>query len=101
MVPTPMRYVGCGCVVKAHISQWITINLEIFIVKYFRSQWRLRKLKLACTISANAVRGRSYENFFTQKFIIRKFIYTKISRSTVYHSVSDIQFQASSLYCVN
>ena len=35
------------------------------------------------TINANAVRGRSYENFFTRKFIIRKFLYTKISRSTV------------------
>ena len=40
--------------------------------------------KLACAINANAVRGRSYENFFTQKFIIRKFLYTKISRSTVH-----------------
>ena len=26
--------------------------------------------KLVLTINANAVRGRSYENFFTQKFII-------------------------------
>ena len=35
------------------------------------------------TINANAVRGRSYEKFFTQKCIIRKFLYTKISRSAV------------------
>ena len=45
---------------------------------------KINLTKLACTIIANAVRGRSYENFFTQKFIIRKFLYTKISRSTVY-----------------
>ena len=36
-----------------------------------------------CTINANTVRGCSYENFFTRKFIIRKFLYTKIFRSTV------------------
>ena len=36
------------------------------------------------TINDNAVRGRSYENFLTRKFIIRNFLYTKISRSTVY-----------------
>ena len=29
--------------------------------------------KLACTINANAVRGRSYENFFTKIYHIRKF----------------------------
>ena len=34
-------------------------------------------------INANAVRDRSHENFFTRKFIIRKFLHTKISRSTV------------------
>ena len=32
--------------------------------------------KLACTITANAIRGRSYKKFFTQKL---KFLYTKIS----------------------
>ena len=39
---------------------------------------KINLTKLACTINANAVnavRGRSYENFFTQKFII----YTKVS----------------------
>ena len=43
-----------------------TVNLEIFIVKIFSSQGQLRKLilrKLARTINANAVRGRSYEFF--------------------------------------
>ena len=40
--------------------------------------------KLASTINANAARGHSYENFFTRKFIIRKSLYTKISRSTVF-----------------
>ena len=44
---------------------------------------KINLTKLVCTINANAVRGRSYENFFTRKFIIRKFLYTKISRSTV------------------
>ena len=34
-------------------------------------------------IDTNAVRGHSYENFFARKFIIRKFLYTKISRSKV------------------
>ena len=36
-----------------------------------------------CPINVNVVRGRSYENFSTQKFIIRKFPNTKISRFTV------------------
>ena len=43
-----------------------TVNLEIFVVKYFHSRWQLRKLilrKLMCAINTNAVRGRSYENF--------------------------------------
>ena len=35
------------------------------------------------TISANVERGCSYKNFFTRKFIVRKFLYTKISRSTI------------------
>ena len=46
---------------------------------------KINLTKLACTINANAVRGRSYEKFFTRKFIIQKFPYTKISRSTVYY----------------
>ena len=69
-----------------------TVNLEIFVVKYFRSRWQLRKLilrKLACTINASAVRGRSYENFITRKFTIRKFLYTKISRSTVLNKANN------------
>ena len=40
------------------------------------------------TISTNTVRGRSYKKIFTRKFIIRKFLYTKISRSTVVHTKS-------------
>ena len=36
-----------------------------------------------CTININVVRDCSYENFFTRKFIIQKFLDTKISRSTV------------------
>ena len=40
---------------------------------------KINLTKLARTINANAVRGRSYE-----KVIIRKFPYTKISISTVY-----------------
>ena len=39
--------------------------------------------KLTCTINLNAVRGRSHKHFFTRKFIIQKFLYTKISRSMV------------------
>ena len=35
------------------------------------------------TTNINVVRGRSYENFYTRKFIIRKFVDTKISRPTV------------------
>ena len=35
------------------------------------------------TINVNVVRGRSYEKISTQKFIIRKFPNTKISRSIV------------------
>ena len=50
----------------------------------------LTKISMHCTIIANAVRGHSYENFFTQKFIIRKFLCTKISRSTVLHSLYTI-----------
>ena len=38
------------------------------------------------TINTSMVRGRSYENFSTQKFIIRKFNNTKIFQSTVYSS---------------
>ena len=36
------------------------------------------------TTNVNMVRGCSYENFYTQKFIMRKFLNTKISRSTVF-----------------
>ena len=43
---------------------------------------KINPQKLACTINANEVRGRSYNNLFTRK-IIQKFLYTKISRSTV------------------
>ena len=38
-------------------------------------------------INVNVVRGRFYETFYTQKFIIRKFVDMKISRSTVHVSV--------------
>ena len=44
---------------------------------------KINLTKLACTINANVVRGHSYEILFTRKFIIRKFLYTKISKSTV------------------
>ena len=44
---------------------------------------KINLTKLVCAINANAVRGRSYEILLTQKFIIQKFLYTKISRSTV------------------
>ena len=71
------------------LSSWDTVNLEIFVCKNnFISRWRLQKLilrKLARTSNANAVRGCSCEIFYT-KFIIRKFLYTKISRSTVYYT---------------
>ena len=40
-------------------------------------------MKIIAHYYANAVRGRSYKNYFTRKFIIQKFLYTKISRSTV------------------
>ena len=46
---------------------------------------KINLTKLACTTNANAVRDRSYEKIFTRKFIIQKFPYTKISRSTVYY----------------
>ena len=48
------------------MAKQYTVHLEFFVVKIFRSRWRLPKLifrKLVRTISANAVRGRSYENF--------------------------------------
>ena len=35
-------------------------------------------------INANTVRGCSYENYFTRKFLIRKFLNTKISRFIIY-----------------
>ena len=66
-----------------NIQLYGTVNLEIFV---FRSRWRLRKLiswKLVHTSNANAVRGHSYKNFLARKFIVRKFPYKKISRSTV------------------
>ena len=34
--------------------------------------------------NVNMVRGYSYRNFYTPRFIIRKFVSTKISRSTVF-----------------
>ena len=37
-----------------------------------------------CTTNVYVVRDCSYENFCTRKFIIQKFVNTKISRSTVY-----------------
>ena len=46
---------------------------------------KINLTKLARTSNINAVRGRSYEIFFTRKFTIRKFLYTKISRSTAYN----------------
>ena len=48
--------------------------------------------KLVHTINANVVRGRSCENFFAQKFIIRKLLYMKISRSTVSVSLQPAAF---------
>ena len=45
------------------------------------------------TINANAVRGCSYEIFFTLKFIIRKFLYMKISISMVHWTKAS--------YCIN
>ena len=35
------------------------------------------------TVNVNVVRGRSYEKFSTQKFVIWKFYNMKTSRSTV------------------
>ena len=40
--------------------------------------------KLMCTTNVNVVRGRSYENFYILKFLIRKFVNMKISRCTVH-----------------
>ena len=44
---------------------------------------KINLTKISMHYYADAVRGRSYENFFTRIFIVRKFLYTKISRSTV------------------
>ena len=43
----------------------------------------------------NVVQGLSYKNFSTQKFVIRKFHYTKISRSTILY----VHVCRSSLTC--
>ena len=48
---------------------------------------KINLMKLVHTIDANVVRGRSNEKFFTRKFIIRRFLYMKISRSTVIYEV--------------
>ena len=53
---------------------------NIFVVD---GGYEINLTKFVRTINANAVRGRAYEIFFTRKFIIQKFLYTKISRSTV------------------
>ena len=55
---------------------------------------KLNHTKISAHCNANVVRGRSYEKFFTQKFIIRKFLYTKISRSTVDHSYITVVYSA-------
>ena len=52
---------------------------------------KINLTKLARTINTNAVRDRYYKNFFTQKINIQKFLYTKISRSTV-QPVSKVNF---------
>ena len=68
----------------AHITYihiMYTVNLEIFIVKFFSYSMAATKInltKLVRTINANVVRGRSYEiflhetlsyeSFFTRKF---------------------------------
>ena len=46
------------------------------------------------TINTNVVRGRSYEKIFYMKFIIQKFLYVKISISTVYASASNEHVQS-------
>ena len=66
----------------------ITVNLEILVVKIFSWPMAATKInltKLACTINANAVRGRSYEKFlqenlsyeslFTRKFPDLRYIH--------------------------
>ena len=73
-----------------------TVNLEIiFIVKIFLQSIAAMKINLTKTyahyINVNAVRGSSYETFSTQKFVIRKFHNTKISRSTVHVMLSKYQ----------
>ena len=53
-----------------------TVNLEFFVVKYFRSQQQLRKLilqKRMCTININVVQGHFYENLSYESFITQKF----------------------------
>ena len=55
----------------------MSVNLEIFVVKYFHSRWRLQKLilrKLVHTINANVVRSHSYEKIFYVKIC-----HTKVS----------------------
>ena len=51
---------------------------------------KINLTKLVRTIAANVIRGHLYENFFTQKFIIQKFLYMRISRSTVYVAIDDL-----------
>ena len=53
------------------------------------------------TVNVNVVRGRSHKDFQTQKFIIRKFPNTKISRSTVLSGIGLLDFeQAEPSYVV-
>ena len=57
-----------------------TVNLEIFVVKYFRSQWQLQKLilwKLVHTINANAVKGCSYKKFLHENLSYKSFFTRK------------------------
>ena len=54
--------------------------------------------KLLHTINTNVVRGRSYENFYTRKFIVRKFLYIKISRSTVLKAMSCHGFLGTEMF---
>ena len=82
---------------KLHIMSSMHIKSNVHFETYcesgyFCSRSQLRKLilrKRMHTINVNVVRGRSYEKFSTQKFIIRKFPNTKISRSTVRAHITD------------
>ena len=70
-----------------------TLFCDLLILSYFLCEKHIH------TINVNVVRGRSYENFSTQKVIIRKFPNMKISRSTVHDKLTHCSYMYGVLMC--